>query len=138
MMKRIAFLCLSASFSVGQLAATEADIPALLKVSGEAKNLSPELTKGEIAAFARRIQQCWNLPAGAKGNVSVKFNLDKSGKVVGRPVIIDKPIGSSNDDMHVAAALRAVLRCQPYSLPAQKYDRWSEVIFNFDPSEMLQ
>jgi hypothetical protein len=31
-----------------------------------------------------------------------------------------------------------VLKCQPFNLPAEKYDTWSEVIFNFDPSEMLQ
>ena len=32
---------------------------------------------------------------------------------------------------------RAVSRCAPYNLPAEKYDAWADVIVNFDPSEMF-
>ena len=35
------------------------------------------------------------------------------------------------------SAKRAVLRAQPYQLPADKYASWSEVIVNFDPSQMF-
>jgi colicin import membrane protein len=29
------------------------------------------------------------------------------------------------------------VRCSPYTLPADKYDAWADVIVNFDPSEMF-
>jgi len=35
------------------------------------------------------------------------------------------------------SARRAVLRAQPYQLPKEKYDSWSDVIVNFDPSQMF-
>ena len=35
-------------------------------------------------------------------------------------------------------ARRAVLKSSPFvQLPPEKYDAWSEVIVNFDPSQML-
>ncbi len=35
------------------------------------------------------------------------------------------------------AAVRAVRRCAPYNLPAEKYDTWAQVTVNFDPSQMF-
>ena len=35
------------------------------------------------------------------------------------------------------AARRAVLRCQPYKLPADKYETWREMEIELDPSEMV-
>ena len=32
---------------------------------------------------------------------------------------------------------RAVLRCQPYQLPPEKYEAWREINVNFDPRELL-
>ena len=32
--------------------------------------------------------------------------------------------------------MRAVRRCQPYNLPADKYDAWKEVKVTFDPKDM--
>ena len=33
-------------------------------------------------------------------------------------------------------ARRAVLRCQPYSLPAEKYDQWRTIEMTFNPDDM--
>ena len=41
------------------------------------------------------------------------------------------------DGFDTEAAVRAVRRCAPYSLPAEKYDTWKDVTFNFDPSQMF-
>ena len=35
------------------------------------------------------------------------------------------------------AARRAVLKCAPLELPADKYEIWKQIKFNFDPSKML-
>ena len=38
----------------------------------------------------------------------------------------------------MGGARRAVLRSAPFkNLPRDKYDAWSEVIVNFDPSELM-
>ena len=34
-------------------------------------------------------------------------------------------------------ARRAILSCQPFDLPARKYDVWSSAKFNFNPREMF-
>jgi len=36
------------------------------------------------------------------------------------------------------AATRAVRRCQPFRLPASKYEAWQEVEVNFDPNDMFR
>jgi colicin import membrane protein len=33
--------------------------------------------------------------------------------------------------------LRAVRRCAPYNLSAEKYDSWQEIVVTFDPREMF-
>jgi hypothetical protein len=33
--------------------------------------------------------------------------------------------------------VRAVRRCAPYNLPAEKYDSWREINVTFDPREMF-
>ena len=35
------------------------------------------------------------------------------------------------------AARRAVIRCAPFNAPADKYEAWADVQFNFDPSQMF-
>jgi colicin import membrane protein len=35
------------------------------------------------------------------------------------------------------SALRAVRRCQPYTMPAAKYDIWRDVEVTFDPRDMF-
>ena len=35
------------------------------------------------------------------------------------------------------SAVRAVSKCAPFNLPADKYETWAEVVVNFDPSDMF-
>ena len=72
------------------------------------------------------------------GKVTVKFNLDRSGTVQGEMRVYDTNTETPLTGAAVERARRAVLKCQPFKLPADKYETWSEVTFNFDPSEMLQ
>ncbi|MTI44962.1 Cell division and transport-associated protein TolA (TC 2.C.1.2.1) [Roseibium hamelinense] len=98
------------------------------------------MTQSELDALRGQISQCWNPPVGAVGaedlNVRVRINLDQSGQVSGSPEVMNS---SGNPAFRAAAssAVRAVMRCAPYSLPVAKYDAWQEVIINFDPREML-
>ncbi|WP_137388163.1 hypothetical protein [Rhodoligotrophos defluvii] len=98
------------------------------------------ITADEREWLRSQIQRCWNPPTGVMDapNLVVKlrigFNID--GTVAGDPVVTNT---GSSPLFQVAAdaAVRAVLRCQPYQMPQEKYDSWRDVILNFDPSHMF-
>lgn len=100
-----------------------------------------KLSQSEMDALRGQVQRCWNIPAGAMdgGNlrVSVKFKLDRSGALEGSPEIIDGGGAAGVERAAAEAARRAVSRCAPYTLPAEKYEAWADVIVHFDPSEMF-
>jgi hypothetical protein len=98
------------------------------------------LSMSEIDALRRQIAQCWNPPVGVleAGRLVVRIGLElnQDGSLSGPPHVLSS---SSDPVFNVAAeaAMRAVNRCQPYSLPAEKYDVWRQIHVNFDPSELL-
>ncbi|WP_417678414.1 cell envelope biogenesis protein TolA [Roseibium sp.] len=98
------------------------------------------MSQSELDALRGQIARCWSPPVGAVGaedlKVRVKFGLDRSGQVSASPEVLNS---NSNPAFRAAAssAVRAVMRCAPYSLPASKYEAWQEVIINFDPREMI-
>jgi colicin import membrane protein len=67
----------------------------------------------------------------------VQFRLDRSGALEGNPEIIAGGGSAGVERAAAEAARRAVVRCAPYTLPAEKYDAWADVIVHFDPSEMF-
>ena len=99
------------------------------------------LTQSEMDALRGQIQRCWNIPAGAADaqnlKVSVKFQLDQSGAIQGRPEIVSGGGSGGVERAAAESARRAILQCAPYNLPADKYEAWSDVIVNFDPSDMF-
>ena len=104
-------------------------------------NNGAKLSQSEMDALRGQIQRCWNIPAGALDaqnlRVSVKFKLDRSGAVDGGAEVISGGGSSGVERAAAESARRAVLKCSPYNLPADKYDAWADVIVNFDPSEMF-
>lgn len=100
-----------------------------------------KLSQSEMDALRGQIQRCWNVPAGvadAQGLVvTVKMKLTESGDIEGMPVITSGGAESGVGRVAAESARRAVQRCAPYNLPRDKYDAWSEVIVNFDPSDMF-
>jgi len=100
-----------------------------------------KLTQSEMDALRAQIQRCWNVPAGALDaenlKVSVKFKLDPSGGVEGRPEIISGGGSGGVERAAAESARRAILQCAPYNLPADKYSAWADVIVNFDPTDMF-
>ncbi len=92
----------------------------------------------------QQIGQCWNPPVGARDAedliVTVLIRVDPQG-VVREATVVDAPLMGLDRYFQAAAesARRAVLndRCQPLQLPADKYEIWKEIRFNFDPSKML-
>jgi outer membrane biosynthesis protein TonB len=99
-----------------------------------------QMSQSELDALQGQIERCWNPPLGAIDadslTVRLKFVLTRDGRVEGRPEVINS---STSPFFRAAAdsARRAVQRCQPYQMPAEKYDTWRDVILNFDPRKML-
>ncbi len=110
-------------------------------LGGDKSTGGSKLTQSEMDALRGQVQRCWNIPAGAADaenlRVSVKFRLDRSGALEGNPEIIRGGGSAGVERAAAEAARRAVSRCAPYTLPAEKYEAWADVIVNFDPSEMF-
>lgn len=111
---------------------TQANLP-----QGEAMSLS------EIDAFRVQMQKCWSVPAGAANadnlSVRIRVGLTRNGAIAFGPYVLDK--SRISDPYFRAAAesvLRAIRRCQPFQMPAEKYNRWRELELNFDPKQMLR
>ncbi len=107
---------------------------------GASTGNAPRLTQSEIDALRAQIQACWNPPVGAADArdlvvlVRVQFRTD--GTLASEPQVVNR---GSSPYFQVAAesATRAVRRCQPYTLPAAKYEVWRDVEVTFDPRDMF-
>ena len=105
--------------------------------TGSDKRLSADA----IDWLRQRVGLCWNIPAGVQNAqnlvVKVRFQLDRQGNLQGTPTVSN----FSSDPLFQAAArsaIRALIRCQPYDkLPKERYAAWKDLLFNFDPSQML-
>jgi TolA protein len=110
-------------------------------LGGDKSTGGSKLTQSEMDALRGQVQRCWNIPAGAADagdlRVSIKFRLDRAGAIEGSPEIIGGGGNAGVERAAAEAARRAVSRCAPYTLPAEKYEAWADVIVNFDPSEMF-
>lgn len=99
------------------------------------------LSQSEMDALRGQIQKYWNIiPGMVDGQdvrVTVSMRLDPSGNIIGEPDVNASGGSASTRGTLAASARRAVQRAQPYQLPADKYDSWSEVVVNFDPSQMF-
>lgn len=101
----------------------------------------PPLSQSERDGFRIAIEQCWNIGAlsreAAGTTVSVAFSMSADGMPEPGTMRLMGHSGGSPAAAQQAyeAARRAVLRCagNGYDLPADKYNRWKEVIIDFRP-----
>lgn len=107
---------------------------------GRKNGQSNQLSQSEIDALRGQIEPCWNPPIGTHNAealiVRVKMHLNRDGSLARPPVVLN----NKADPVFAAAAgatHRAIIRCAPYALPADKYEIWETVIVNFDPSQLL-
>ncbi len=102
------------------------------------------VTMSEIDMVRRQIEQCWNLPAGARDapNLRVTIVVDMNADGTPRSAAIDDQGQMQASPFYRVAAesaLRAVLnpRCHPFKLPREKYERWKTMTLVFDPKDMF-
>lgn len=106
----------------------------------ELRGLDARMSMTELDAFRRQISACWSPKVGnaEARNLAVKLHLRfrRDGTLAKPPQVV-----SAGDRLsyRIAAedAVRAVLQCQPYALPADKYPVWREMVLNFDPRAMF-
>lgn len=118
------------------------DLPGARKVKGNPQGKHLTMSISEIDAFRRQVSQCWNPPVGGLGaedlRVKLRLQLRKDGSLKGQPQILNSGGRSSFHRAAADSAARAVWQCQPYNLPARKYDTWKDMILNFNPRDMLR
>lgn len=106
---------------------------------GGRRTTGAQLSQSERDALIAQIQACWNVPVGAdEGDAlraTVRFRLDPTGTLEGRPVV-EKPSGNRQFDESTVRAIQICSR-RGFNLPSGKHDAWSEVLVNFDPREMF-
>jgi outer membrane biosynthesis protein TonB len=112
--------------------------------NSQAPALSDRLTISQEDALRRQIEQCWNIPIGARDAQSliVQLSIDVNpDRTVQHAEVVDKSRMATDSFYRAAAeaALRAIYnpRCSPLELPADKYDQWKHIDFTFDPRDML-
>lgn len=98
------------------------------------------MTQSELNVLSAQIGACWNTPAGATNaddlKVRVRMFLNEDGSLNGFPEVLSQPAGPFGN-LAAESAVRAIRRCQPFSLPVEKYASWQEVNMNFDPRDMF-
>ena len=118
-----------------ELKATQSQI-ANLKARKPILAFKPEI----LRKLVLNIRQCWNVPVGLENDSSnviimgIKLGID--GNLEEDPVNLSPNSGVGMIQAYEAAR-RAVIRCQPYKLPADAYEYWQEMEIELDPSEMV-
>jgi hypothetical protein len=102
----------------------------------------PPLTGGEKSGLVFAIQQCWNVPVGLENDssniITMGVKLTRDGRLEEEPRRIAPLSGSAAGILQAyEAARRALIRCQPYDLPADKYETWREIEIVFNPQQMV-
>jgi len=98
------------------------------------------MTASLQAMAASQIQRCTRSNADAPSDmdlaVVVRVRLERSGALAEPPRLVDEArvLNSPNPFLRVAGerALRAVIECAPYDLPAQNYAEWRLLEVNID------
>ncbi|GHB39227.1 hypothetical protein GCM10007094_30870 [Pseudovibrio japonicus] len=89
----------------------------------------------EVAALRNQVARCWVPPLNADEEVQLRFDLNRSGELVGVPTVLSS--GTTPEDEAVEdSAVRALVRCAPYSLPAETYESWKTITLSFDPRDL--
>ncbi|MGE3770186.1 MAG: hypothetical protein AB7G06_04465 [Bdellovibrionales bacterium] len=110
----------------------------------EAPALAQQLSISEMDALRRQIQQCWNVPVGARGvetmNVEIYVEVNED-RTVRRADIVDTLRMTTDPFFRTVAesARRALFnpRCIPLMLPPERYSQWKTIRMNFNPAEMF-
>jgi hypothetical protein len=103
------------------------------------------MTADLVDAIKSQIGQCWSPPVGAPNasdlvvDFDLRFNRNGTvGSLQLSPGSVARASSSPYTRAAAEAASRAIYQCQPYRLPMDRYNEWSEINpFHFDPRQMM-
>ncbi|MCF8476289.1 MAG: hypothetical protein K9G60_04615 [Pseudolabrys sp.] len=109
---------------------------------GSARANSQLLSANEVSLFVEKIKQCWDVPAGVVDAsamvLPIKIHLNRNGSLASSPTV-EIPIPDGPMRVIAESAVRAIIRCQPYTMFSQaKYDAWKDLPLGFDPKFMFR
>jgi outer membrane biosynthesis protein TonB len=94
---------------------------------GTAKGTSADNSATWGAMFQRQVERCWKKPYGGiesqKPEVAFAIRLKRDGTLEGAPVPEGTP-ATPYLRVYQESALRAIIECQPYKLPAAFFEEW--------------
>ena len=94
---------------------------------GLAKGAAADNSATWGAMFQRQVERCWKKPYGGiesqKPEVAFAIRLKRDGTLEGSPVPEGVP-STPYLRVYQESALRAIIECQPYKLPAPLYEEW--------------
>ena len=111
--------------------------PRVVQGIGAANAMTADL----VDALRSQIYKCWSPPVGAPNANDLVVDFDVTLNQDGTPArATSDALSSGNPYTRAAAeaARRAVFQCQPYRLPADRYDQWRDINpLRFDPRQMM-
>jgi hypothetical protein len=106
---------------------------------GAREGRDASMSSNEIDAFRAQISRCWTPPVGGLGGdaiiVKLRIALNEDGSLTRAPEI-DNDLASPFFRPAADSAVRAVMQCQPYRMPPEKYGQWRDMLLTFDPRRM--
>ncbi len=94
---------------------------------GLAKGTAADNSATWGAMFKQQVERCWKKPYGGiesqKPEVAFAIRLKRDGTLEGSPVPEGAP-ATPYLRVYQESALRAIIECQPYKLPAAFYEEW--------------
>jgi len=114
-------------------------------VRGDAQGRDNTISANEASFLAglmrQAVSRCWNINAGLDGIqqmvVKVEIRLTPEGRLASPPRVVNNqpsPVFRDAAD----SAVRALVQCEPYILPEDKYaGGWEHMILSFDPARMF-
>jgi outer membrane biosynthesis protein TonB len=106
-----------------------------------AQTIGPSERAALEGAISRQLKPHWSAPQGVDAELLVtvvSWNLNKDGSLSGAPRVVRQTgINDANRaqaSRHAEQAIRAVQLAAPFNLPAEYYDGWKRIRFDFDKS----
>ena len=107
-------------------------------------NINLSLTLGEEDVLKAQIFNCWSIPLGLPYDenllVRIKLKLKPDGTILKVEILDNERLNMPGQGYYkvlAESALRAIRLCEPLKVPSNGYERWKELILNFDTRDML-
>ena len=106
--------------------------------SARSQQTRQSLAENWGAMFKSQVERCWKKFDGGTyiqtTNVAFKIKLRRDGTLEGPPVPEEAP-STPGLRAYQENAARAIVKCQPYQLPAEYYEEWKHFIPVFVPED---